>query len=87
VRDLRLVGMAVHIKCSMNLGEEAAIMNSSIHHMPCQIHANGEANVSKYFKPYIKKQDGNEDGMYRKARLKKKKQFGVYVRLHTWKDK
>jgi hypothetical protein len=71
--------MAIHIKCSVNLGGEAGVMNSSIHHMPCQIHADGEASVSKYFKPYIKKQDGNEDGMYRKPRLKKKKKKFGYM--------
>jgi hypothetical protein len=61
--------MAIHIKRSVHLGGKTAVNSSSIHYMPCQIHADGDASVSKYFKPYIKKQDGNEDGMYRKCRL------------------
>jgi hypothetical protein len=55
--------MAVHVKCNANLDGKAGVINNSIHYMPCQIHADGEANVSKYFKPYIKKQDEDGDGM------------------------
>jgi hypothetical protein len=61
--------MAIHIKRGVNLGGKEGVRSSAMHYMPCQIHADGEASVSKYFKPYIKKQDGNEDGMYRKFRL------------------
>jgi hypothetical protein len=61
--------MAIHIKRNVNVGGKLGVKSSSIHYMPCQIHADGEARVSKYFKPYVKKQDGNEDGMYRNPRL------------------
>lgn len=61
--------MAVHIKRSVKWEGKAEEMNSSIHYMPCKIHTDGQANVSKYFTPSIKSQDGN-DGMYRKPRKK-----------------
>jgi Ribonuclease H2 non-catalytic subunit (Ylr154p-like). len=56
--------MAVHIKRSVKWEGMSEEMNNSIHYMPCQIHTDGQANVSKYFTPSIKSQDGN-DGMYK----------------------
>ncbi|GFG39566.1 hypothetical protein Cfor_00996 [Coptotermes formosanus] len=52
--------MAVHIKRSVKLEGKTELMNNSIHYMPCQIHTDGQASVSKYFKPSIKSQDGND---------------------------
>lgn len=57
--------MAVHIKRSVKWEGRTEEMNNSVHYMPCHIHADGQASVSKYFAPSIKSQDGN-DGMYRK---------------------
>jgi hypothetical protein len=58
--------MSAHIHINASLDRKPGVTNNSVHYMPCQIHADGEANISKYFKPYIKMQDGNGDGMWRK---------------------
>ncbi|KDR10639.1 ribonuclease H2 subunit C isoform X2 [Zootermopsis nevadensis] len=53
--------MSIHINRNASLDGKEGVINNSIHYMPCQIHSDGEANVSKYFKPCISKQDGNDD--------------------------
>lgn len=52
--------MAVHVKRSVKLEGTTEALSNCIHYMPCQIHADGQANVSKYFKPSIKGQDGSD---------------------------
>ncbi|XP_022195550.2 ribonuclease H2 subunit C [Nilaparvata lugens] len=50
--------MSIHIKQSKHFDEECGTLNSDvIHYVPCKIYHEGEANVTKYFKTSIKKDE------------------------------
>jgi len=65
--------MAIHIQSGKN-NLECNLKNSKIQSLPCKIHADCDAPVSKYFEPYVTKEENNLlSGSFRGYPLKGKK--------------
>ncbi|KAK3925149.1 Ribonuclease H2 subunit C [Frankliniella fusca] len=69
--------MAIHLNCSEKTIQNFPENQPIIHYMPCEIKADGPANVSRYFKPI----DNEKDPKFKKASFRGRPLHGEEISL------